>query len=255
MNERVIFDAALEIDDPDARRAFVEKSCAGDEPLRAAVEALLTSHEAAGSFLNMPVADLMRGEPMKSDSTKEGEPQGSSGSNSPGRSSDPADKTHVYESGIHKVDDADDESAPNLSFLEPSSKPGSIGVLGHYEVLKVLGQGGFGIVLKAFDEKLHRHVAIKVMNAQMAATSPPRKRFLREARAAAAIRHENIVQVYSVEEQPLPYLVMEFIDGQTLQQKQAGHGPLELAVAACHDIEPEAELGCGLGWPGFLNQL
>ena len=52
-------------------------------------------------------------------------------------------------------------------------------------------------------------VAIKVMNPQMAATSPPRKRFLREARSAAAIRHENIVQVYSVEEQPLPDIVME----------------------------------------------
>ena len=69
--------------------------------------------------------------------------------------------------------------------------------------------GGFGIVFKAFDENLHRLVAIKVMNPQMAATSPPRKRFLREARSAAAIRHENIVQVYSVEEQPLPDIVME----------------------------------------------
>ena len=82
-------------------------------------------------------------------------------------------------------------------------------------------------MLKAFDEKLHRLVAIKVMNPQMATTSPPRKRFLREARAAAAIKHENIVQVYSVEEQPLPYLVMEFIDGQTLKQKLDGSGPLD----------------------------
>lgn len=120
-------------------------------------------------------------------------------------------------------DESDDESNRiDLSFLQPSAKSGSIGTLGHYEILKVLGQGGFGVVFKAFDEKLHRHVAIKVMNPQMAATSPPRKRFLREARSAAAIRHENIVAVHSVEEQPLPYLVMEFIDGQTLQQKLDG---------------------------------
>lgn len=45
----------------------------------------------------------------------------------------------------------------------------------------------------------------------------------------AAIKHENIVQVYSVEEQPLPFLVMEYIDGQTLQQKLDGSGPLDAA--------------------------
>src|SRR5439155_17651983 len=89
-----------------------------------------------------------------------------------------------------------------LTFLGPSTKPGSLGRLAHYEVLEVLGQGGFGIVLKAFDEKLHRLVAIKVMAPQLASTSPPRKRFLREARAAAAIRHENVVGIYAVEDHP-----------------------------------------------------
>jgi hypothetical protein len=62
----------------------------------------------------------------------------------------------------------------------------------------------------------------------LAATSPPRKRFLREARASAAIRHENVVQVYAIEEQPLPYLVMEFIPGETLQQRLERTGPLEV---------------------------
>ena len=70
-------------------------------------------------------------------------------------------------------------------------------------------------------------VAIKVMNPALAATSPPRKRFLREARSSAAVRHENIVAIHAVEEQPVPYLVMEYIPGKTLQQWQDEHGPLD----------------------------
>ena len=212
MNERVIFDAALEIADPQARRAFVEKACAGDPAMLAAVESLLKSHDAAGSFLDIPVARQMQ----------------SAAPSNPSESSAADEKTRTYQPGAIDDDSIDDaDSQPDLSFLQPSSKPGSIGLMAHYEILSVLGQGAFGIVFKAFDEKLHRLVAIKVMNPQLASTSPPRKRFLREARAAAAIRHENVVQVYSVEEQPLPYLVMEFIDGQTLNDKLNGSGPLE----------------------------
>src|SRR5882757_2162442 len=63
----------------------------------------------------------------------------------------------------------------------------------------------------------------------LATTSPARKRFLREARASAQVRHENVVQVYEVGEQPLPYLVMEFIPGETLQQRLDRVGPVEPA--------------------------
>ena len=82
--------------------------------------------------------------------------------------------------------------------------------------------------MKAFDEKLHRLVAIKVIGRDLAATSPPRKRFLREARAAAAIRHENVVDIHAVEDLPIPYLVMEYVAGETLQQKLDRVGPLEV---------------------------
>jgi serine/threonine protein kinase/formylglycine-generating enzyme required for sulfatase activity len=204
MNERVLFEAALEIAEPAARQAYLDQACADNPELRARVETLLQSHHAAGSFLEVPLVNP----PIQKDGA-EGE------------------RTIELASPANS-DNSDDESI-SLSFLEPSLKPGSIGKLAHYEVLSEIGQGAFGIVLKAFDEKLHRLVAIKVMNPQLAATSPPRKRFLREARAAAAIRHENVVQVHSVEEQPLPYLVMEFIDGQTMQEKLDGAGPLEIA--------------------------
>jgi len=202
MNERAIFDAALEIADPNARTAFLDKAFQGDPDARARIEALLKSHTIAGSFLDIPAVEQM------------------------GHGAANVTANTMIDKSAGNVEDSDDEQF-DLSFLQPSTKAGSIGTLGHYEILNVLGQGGFGVVFKAFDEKLHRLVAIKVMSAQMAATSPPRKRFLREARSAAAIKHENIVQVHSVEEQPLPYLVMEYIDGQTLQQKLDEKGPLD----------------------------
>ncbi|MCA8989833.1 MAG: protein kinase, partial [Planctomycetaceae bacterium] len=113
-------------------------------------------------------------------------------------------------------------------FLSPPTRPGWLGRLAHYEIETILGQGAFGIVAKAFDEKLHRVVAIKLMSPELATTSPPRKRFLREARTAAAVTHENIVAIYAVEEEPIPYLVMEYISGQTLQQRLDENGPLDV---------------------------
>jgi len=124
------------------------------------------------------------------------------------------------------LDHADDDLT--LEFLANSDKPESLGRLGHYEVLEVIGRGGMGIVLRAFDEKLHRIVAIKVMAPRLAATSPPRKRFLREARAAAQVRHENVVDIHAVEELPIPHLVMEFVPGESLQQRLDRIGPLEV---------------------------
>jgi eukaryotic-like serine/threonine-protein kinase len=83
-------------------------------------------------------------------------------------------------------------------------------------------------VVKAFDEKLHRFVAIKLMSPLLAVTRAPRKRFVREARTAAAVRHENVIAIYAVEDEPIPYIVMDFIAGRTLQQKIDATGPLEL---------------------------
>ena len=113
-----------------------------------------------------------------------------------------------------------------LDSLDPSQKPGSLGQLAHYEVMEVLRRGSHQTVVKAFDDKLHRLVAIKVMSPRLAETSAPRKRFLREARSAAAVRHENVIGIHAVEDHPVPYLVMEYIAGKTLQQKLDETGPL-----------------------------
>src|SRR5262249_36762176 len=115
-----------------------------------------------------------------------------------------------------------------LGFLQPSSTPGSLGRLGHYEILELLGRGGFGIVVKALDERLQRLVALKVLAPALAATSPPRRRFLREARAGAAVRPRNLLAIHAVEEQPLPYLVMEYVAGETLQQRIDRVGPVDV---------------------------
>jgi tRNA A-37 threonylcarbamoyl transferase component Bud32 len=120
-------------------------------------------------------------------------------------------------------------SAPaDLSFLGPPSEPGSLGRLDHYEVLEVVGRGGMGVVLRARDTKLLRVVAIKVLAAPLAASGAARQRFVREARAAAAVRDDHVVAIHAVEEGPAPYLVMEFIDGVTLAALVRRGGPLEV---------------------------
>jgi eukaryotic-like serine/threonine-protein kinase len=116
-----------------------------------------------------------------------------------------------------------------LDFLSPPENPEHLGRLGHYDVVEVIGRGGMGVVLKAFDSALHRIVAIKVLTPQLATSPDARKRFEREARAAAAISHEHIVAIYAVEEtNGLPYLVMEYVAGVSLQERLDRTGSLEL---------------------------
>ena len=122
-------------------------------------------------------------------------------------------------------------SAPEeiLAFLDPPESSDHIGKLGPYRVIQVLGQGGMGVVLKAFDPTLHRLVAIKVLAPQLATSSAARQRFAREARAAAAIRNEHVVAIHSVDEwKGLPYLVMELIPGTSLQECIDRTAPLDL---------------------------
>lgn len=126
------------------------------------------------------------------------------------------------------------EQAPVvLDFLEAPDPemPGTIGKLGHFGVAGVLGRGGMGVVLKAFDGCLQRPVAIKVLDPQLVDDELAHKRFCREARAAASITHENVVAVHQVdaeESRELPYLVMQLVSGESLQDRLDRVGPLEL---------------------------
>src|SRR5262249_49006424 len=116
-----------------------------------------------------------------------------------------------------------------LTFLAPPGAPGALGRLDHYEVLEVVGRGGTGVVLKARDTKLQRIVAIKALAPRLAASAPARQRFIRETQTAAAVRDDHVVAIHAVSEDgPVPYLVMEFISGTTLEQQLRQAGALEL---------------------------
>ena len=121
--------------------------------------------------------------------------------------------------------DADD----GLDFLAQSDQPGSLGRLGHYEVLEVARPRRHGIVLRAFDEMLHRVVAIKVLAPQLAASAAARKRFLREAQAAAAVSHEHVVTIHAVEEAGrCPTWSCSTSPGRRSRSGSTGPGPLQL---------------------------
>lgn len=104
-----------------------------------------------------------------------------------------------------------------------------------YEIQKALGQGAMGSIFAAWDPKLHRDVAIKVVSEELSQDSKARERFHREARAIASLRHPNIVEIYdySGEESPLLFLVMEKLDGDDIFNLVNDHGPMpEPCVAA-----------------------
>ena len=131
-------------------------------------------------------------------------------------------------SGIVRTERTDD---PNLDFLEKTTEPGMLGRIGSFDVVRVVGRGGMGVVLHAFDPSLQRDVALKLLDPSLASNNTARQRFTREARAAAAVSHENIVAVHQVDEDPksgLPFFVMQLVAGESLEQRLRRVGKLPL---------------------------
>jgi serine/threonine protein kinase/uncharacterized membrane protein len=130
------------------------------------------------------------------------------------------------------------QSSPSPA-SKPSTNDGYPAELGGYKLTKVLGEGGMGRVYLAEDPKLSRMIAIKVMRPDVAAHSEHRERFLREARATAALEHDHIIIIHQVgEEQQIPFLVMPLLKGEPLDDrlKRDGKLPLKTALRLAREI-------------------
>ena len=133
---------------------------------------------------------------------------------------------------IASLETRSDDTARHETFvrlLSPSEDPKMLGRVGNYEVVGIIGQGGMGVVFKAFETSLNRFVAIKMLLPHLTANSAARKRFLREGQAAAAVVDDHVLPIFGVDQwQGTPYLVMKYSGGQTLQQRIVHQGPLDV---------------------------
>jgi serine/threonine protein kinase len=199
MTEETIVLTAIGKVHPDERTAYLDEVCAGDPKLRQRVEVRLAAHGATVSFLGQP-----------------GTEQHAAGTDSAAQTARPA----IDRAGL---------TPEERAILGPARTPGTVGGLDHYDLLELAGRGGMGTVFKALDTKLNRLVAVKLLAPALVAVASARARFIREAQAAAAIRDAHVVHIYAVhDERAFPYLVMEYLDGPTLEKHIRHTGALGL---------------------------
>ena len=97
-------------------------------------------------------------------------------------------------------------------------------LLGHYKIVRRLGQGGMGVVYEAADQKLGRHVAIKLLTEASREDKSALERFWREARAASSLNHPGICTIHELNESAeTPFIVMELLEGSSLEKMYRGH--------------------------------
>lgn len=131
--------------------------------------------------------------------------------------------------GRPKSKSTDIDANIDREMLEPPSHPEMLGRIGRYEIERRIGSGGMGVVFKAIDTELNRPVAVKVLMPHLARNGAARQRFSRESRAAAAVVHEHVVAIHNVDSSAkLPYLVMQYVSGESLQARVEREGPLDV---------------------------
>lgn len=134
--------------------------------------------------------------------------------------------------------------------LEPTSRSGFLGRLGELEIRREVGRGGMGVVYEGFDPTLNRTVAVKTLSPHLLGDSTAKARFVREAQAAAALTHENVVAIHAISEAAgRPYLVLQFVEGESLAQRITRNGPVpfdelvRLGVQAARGLAAAHERG------------
>src|SRR5262245_40373138 len=176
-----LYHAALERG-PDAREAFLNEACVGDEDLRREVAGLLACDLPSDSFIQSPAIEIaaraMAAEPMNEASTS------------------------------------------------PMGNPVAASQIDVYQLLEPLGRGGMGEVHLALDTRLGRKVAVKLLPSEFTADADRVRRFAREARAASALNHPNIITIREIGEAAtgnvsLRYIVYEYVEGETLRHRLA----------------------------------
>lgn len=122
------------------------------------------------------------------------------------------------------VHDGKTEKVAAPPLIEPD------GHIGRFDIRRSLGAGGMGEIFESYDTELHRTVAIKVLASKYVEDGTMKQRFLREARMASQLNHPNIATIYEIGEAAgNPYIVMEYVEGETLSDRLAG-GPLEIEL-------------------------
>ncbi|MCA9058056.1 MAG: serine/threonine protein kinase, partial [Planctomycetaceae bacterium] len=122
-----------------------------------------------------------------------------------------------------------DSSQQLLALLGPTDDPAMLGRIGRYEISGLLGHGGMGAVFKGFDRSLNRFVAIKMLLPHLATSGAARRRFEREGQAVAAVVDDHVMAIHCVDQwRGIPYLVMNWSQGESLQKRLSASGPLEL---------------------------
>ena len=149
---------------------------------------------------------------------------------------------HIGEDGLPKISGVDSSSGAG-----PDETPGLTAgqVIDGFEILEEIGRGGMGVVYRAYEKRLRRVLALKVLYPSVAEDSMAAKRFRQEAVVAANLSHPNIVPVFHIDQREPPrYFTMEFVEGVSIDEKVAKEGALPPAEAARIALQAADALDC-----------